>query len=107
MLSRIRKMTLALAALAALAFGGAAIAQGAGNGQHAQKGAATHDSAKTSQTQPVDPDTTQSGDQSAPDGQETSGEESPGSEVPGNDGPSGHADEPGAPAANHEATGVE
>jgi cytoskeletal protein RodZ len=33
--------------------------------------------------------------------------EAPGSEVAGNDGPGGHADEPGNPAADHQATGVE
>jgi hypothetical protein len=33
--------------------------------------------------------------------------EAPGSEVAGNDGPGGHADEPGNPNADHQATGVE
>jgi hypothetical protein len=33
--------------------------------------------------------------------------EAPGSEAPGNDGPTGHADEPGNAAADHQATGVE
>jgi hypothetical protein len=33
--------------------------------------------------------------------------EAPGSEVAGSDGPGGHADEPGNPNADHQATGVE
>ena len=33
--------------------------------------------------------------------------EAPGSEVAGDDGPGGHADEPGNPTADHQATGVE
>jgi hypothetical protein len=37
----------------------------------------------------------------------TEAPEAPGSETPGNDGPGGHADEPGNPNAQHEATGTE
>jgi hypothetical protein len=45
-----------------------------------------------------DRDNVQSGDQSS---------EESGSEVQGNDGPGGHADEPGNPNADHQATGQE
>ena len=45
-----------------------------------------------------DRDNVQSGDQSS---------EESGSEVPGTDGPGGHADEPGNPNADHQATGQE
>jgi hypothetical protein len=112
MAGRIKKIAMALAALAALAFGGAQIAQGAGNGS-----SAATPTPKAESTAP-DTDNVQSGDQSAPDGtdpadgpeapgSEKPGSEAPGSETPNDDGPGGHADEPSNPNANHEATGAE
>jgi hypothetical protein len=49
---------------------------------------------------------TQDGTQGAQDTETQDGsQESAGSEVAGNDGPGGHADEPGNPNADHQATG--
>jgi hypothetical protein len=104
MASRIKKVVFALAALAALAFGGAQIAQGAGS-------TATPPKAESTAT---DTDNVQSGDQSTPDAadkpdanEKAEAPETPGSEQPGDDGPGGHADEPSNPNANHGASGAE
>jgi hypothetical protein len=125
-----RKVALISAAVAAIGFGGSAMAIAA---------AATTPSpiAKTvphkhnrhqagsSATEPspgIDTDNVQSGPQTGPDngnqsgdleagdgadqpGSETNDGQEQGSEVQNNDGPSGHADEPGNPNANHEAGG--
>jgi hypothetical protein len=126
-----KKILLGAGVLAALSFGGSALAAA---------GAAPTPVAPTVQesTTGVDNDQVQSGDQTTPDtaaevagtetadgaqgsqdtetqdgaqgatssaAQEASGSESSGSEVAGNDGPGGHADEPGNPNADHQATG--
>ncbi|MEA2270114.1 MAG: hypothetical protein QOC64_2724 [Solirubrobacteraceae bacterium] len=122
MVKHIRKILLGIAALAALALGGGALAQaGAPGTSHkpAAPPAARHDA------QAGDADNVRSGDQSAPDAtdradgpeagdtQDGLGDkaddpnETAGSEVPGDDGPGGHADEPSAPNADHEAQGPE
>jgi hypothetical protein len=81
----------AAALLSALGVGGIAVAQSTQNAAKAP--------AKASQS-------TEAPGTEAPDsGTETP--EAPGSEAPGNDGPGGHADEPGNPNAQHEATGAE
>jgi len=127
-----KKILLGAGVLAALSFGGSALA-GAGAAPVAPI---------VQQSSGIDHDEVQSGDQSAPDsgaaasGTETANgaqsaqdaetqdgsqdtetqdgsqgsndsgmQESSGSEVPGNDGPGGHADEPGNPNADHQATG--
>jgi hypothetical protein len=129
-----KKILLGAGVLAALSFGGSALAAA---------GAAPTPVTPTVQESPgIDQDQVQSGDQSAPDpaaeaagtetadgaqgtqdaetqdgsqdtesqdgaqGSSDSGmQESSGSEVPGNDGPGGHADEPGNPNADHQASG--
>jgi hypothetical protein len=131
MLKQGRKILLGAGVLAALSFGGSALAAA---------GAAPTPVTPTVQesTTGVDNDQVQSGDQTTPDtaaeaagtetadgaqgsqdtetqdgaqgatssaAQEASGSESSGSEVAGNDGPGGHADEPGNPNADHQATG--
>lgn len=105
--------------IAALAFGGSAVAQAAGPGQqsgaqaakkHAKKKHAKkkrsvkhkkHGArARRAQTHNGAPGE----NESATEPNETAGE---GSETPGGDGPGGHADEPGNPNADHQNEGVE
>jgi len=129
MVRHTRKLALTLAALGALALGGAALAQaGSQTSKQAKPAATRHVGAKqaeatsTARAQAAqagtteapdsagaaDTDTVQSGDQSAPDTETADGtNEAAGSEVPGNDGPGGHADEPGNPSADHQAQGQE
>ena len=141
-----KKILLGAGVLAALSFGGSALAS-AGAAPVSQVPVNTPAQESTG----VDHDQVQSGDQSGPDtaaeapgtekadglngksdaemqdgpqdkennngaadaetqdGSETGGEagsqEASGSEVPGNDGRGGHADEPGNPNANHQASG--
>jgi hypothetical protein len=133
-----KKILLGAGVLAALSFGGSALAgAGATPVTPTQVTPAVQES-----TSGVDNDQVQSGDQSTPDtpgeaaGTETADgaqgsqdaetqdgaqdtesqdgaqasndsgmQESSGSEVPGNDGPGGHADEPGNPNADHQASG--
>jgi cytoskeletal protein RodZ len=115
MTKRIKKTIAAVAALGALALGGAVFAQ-------AQSGQGTAappvQSASESVTSP-DTDSIQSGDQTTPDQPGTasasassasepqsSESEQPGVESPSsNDGPGGHADEPGNANANYEFQG--
>jgi hypothetical protein len=129
MVRHTRKLALTLAALAALALGGSALAQAGSQSSKQTKPAATrHVAAKhakatstaraqaaqagTTETPDAagaaDTDTVQSGDQSAPDTETADGtNEAAGSEVPDNDGPGGHADEPGNPSADHQFEGQE
>jgi hypothetical protein len=107
---RTRKAVLTLAAVSALAGGGAVYAQAQGTAPKAPVAAES--------TTAPDTDTVQSGDQTGPDqqngsdptdttgGNEQSGEQS-GESAPGNDGPGGHADEPGNPNADHQFQGNE
>jgi hypothetical protein len=110
MTKRIKKTIAAVAALGALALGGAVFAQ-AQSGQSAN--APSVQSASESATAP-DTDNIQSGDQTTPDQSGTaSASEQPSAEneQPGvesasnNDGPGGHADEPGNANANYEFQG--
>jgi hypothetical protein len=111
MTKRIKKTIAAVAALGALALGGAVFAQ-AQSGQSAN--APSVQSASESVTAP-DTDNIQSGDQTTPDQpgaasgseqQSAEGSEQPGAEsAPESDGPGGHADEPGNPNANYEFQG--
>jgi hypothetical protein len=108
MTKRIQKLALAVAALAALALGGAVFAQ-----------AQSAPSAATHHTSVADRDTVQSGDQTTPDKPGTSGAEQAGSEsspssesassesANNSDGPGGHADEPGNATADHQFQGNE
>ncbi len=106
MTRRIRKMTITVAALAALALGGAAFAQA-----QSAPGAAHERVSKT------DPDNVQSGDQKTTDKAHASSadpaagenpETDPGPEsATANDGPGGHADEPGNASADHQFQGNE
>jgi cytoskeletal protein RodZ len=110
---RIKKTIAAVAALGALALGGAVFAQ-AQSGQ--STAAPPAQSASESVTSP-DTDNIQSGDQTTPDQPGTAGassasepqsseSEQPGVESPSNnDGPGGHADEPGNAGANYEFQG--
>jgi hypothetical protein len=111
MTKRIQKLFLALAALAALAVGGSAFAsaQNTGNAAPAAKAAPTQAPAGGGDT-----DNVQSGDQSAPDPEQSPASEKSGAaEQPGSesavadDGPGGHADEPGNAAADHQFEGQE
>jgi hypothetical protein len=116
MLKKTRNIALMAGVLAAVSFGGSALAAaGAATVQP------THVAvpAKATTQKAADKETAdgnqKSADAETADGaefghneadQETSdGAPEAGSEVPGNDGPGGHADEPGNPDAQHEAGG--
>jgi hypothetical protein len=98
---RIKRMTMAIASLAALGGGAAAIASAQGTSPTPPTPAA--------QAPPIaeqlggpDTDNIQAGDQTTP--------EQPGSETesaPNSDGPGGHADEPGNATADHQFQGEE
>jgi hypothetical protein len=133
MTRRIQKLVAAVAALAALALGGAVFAQAqsstsaapepvsAVDGDNIQSGDQTTPDVTTKATRHhaalVSPTTTdpagggsgQSGDQTAPD--TGSASETPGTESPetaaASDGPGGHADEPGNANADHQFQGTE
>jgi hypothetical protein len=120
MATRAKKVLAGIAAFAALAFGGAAIAQAGGTQatQPASPAASQPAEPGGESTAPensaADPDNVQDqsgSDQETADGQsdqETAdgpqGSEAPeGAEVPGGDGPGGHADEPSNPNANNQS----
>jgi hypothetical protein len=103
MTKRIQKLAVAVAALAALALGGAVFAQ-----------AQRPPSAAPHHTSVADRDNVQSGDQTTPDRPGASGAEQTGSEstqssesATNSDGPGGHADEPGNATADHQFQGNE
>jgi hypothetical protein len=113
MTKRIQKLSVAFAALAALALGGSAIAVAQ---QPANASAPVHQSASASErVAGADGDTVQSGDQSTPDaagGLEMPRSEQPGAaeqpgveSAPSKDGPGGHADEPGNASADYQFQG--
>src|SRR5438445_13870340 len=100
---RLTKLGATLAAVTALAAGGAAIAGAGGSPNPPTSPPAV---------QSLDGDSVQQGDQSSPDtgsGVETPGEapaaSETGSEVAGNDGPGGHADESGNASADYQFQG--
>jgi hypothetical protein len=109
MTKRIQKLALAVAALAALALGGAVFAQA-----QSPSPAAPH------HANVVDRDNVQSGDQTTPDRPGANAAEQGGSEstqssestqrpesANNSDGPGGHADEPGNATADHQFQGNE
>lgn len=115
----------AVAAIAALALGGSAIA-GAQQSKPAPAGPQESTAPENSATDgdnvqsTTDPDPAGASEGSekgeAPGSEKADGPdkgegrekgETPGSEKPGDDGPSGHADEPGNPNADHRFQGVE
>jgi hypothetical protein len=108
MATRAKKVLAGIAALAALALGGAVFAQ-AGGGSASQpnstpatsQSAEQQDESTAPENSAADPDNVQ--DESG--GDQGSGEA--GSEVPGDDGPGGHADEPSNPNADHQFEGAE
>jgi hypothetical protein len=105
MVKHTRKIVLAIAALAALALGGATLAQ-AGNppSKAAQiKHAKVHPKAHAKAAQAGESETPGT---EAPDAPDAAGEAA-GSEVPNDDGAGGHADEPGNPTADHQFQGEE
>jgi hypothetical protein len=98
MVKHTRKIVLAIAALVALALGGATLAQaGSTPSKPTQiKHAKAHANAA------------QAGESETPGAEAPEGtSEAAGSEVPNNDGPGGHADEPGNPTADHQFQGEE
>jgi hypothetical protein len=123
MVKHTRTLMLAIAALAALALGGATLAQAGSSPSkpaqlkhakvHAKKAtkaqtkAKTH--ARTAQASGSETPGTETADGAeTPGAAETpDGSEPAGSEVPNNDGPGGHADEPGNPTADHQFQGEE
>ena len=122
MTKRIKTTFGAVAALAALALGGSAIAGAASNQPSkppAQSSTVQPQSSKAPsqskgaesnapENSGTDPDNVQ--DTTTPDAPGTSGEtssESAGESAPNSDGPGGHADEPVNPNANNQAQGVQ
>jgi hypothetical protein len=112
MRKKLTKLGAAIAALAALAVGGSALATAAGGGSQPAKAPAAQQSAPTSEANdPVgaaDTDSIQ-GENGKDDATEAENEANDpaenGSEVPGDDGPGGHADESGNPNADTEQEG--
>jgi hypothetical protein len=120
-----KRILLGAGVLAALSFGGSALAaagaapvapvvqhSSSADGDQIQSGDQTtpdtgNEAAETTGAAQMSGDAeTQDGTQGATDTETQDGsQESAGSEVAGNDGPGGHADEPGNPNANHQATG--
>jgi hypothetical protein len=127
MTKRIQKLAMAVAALAALALGGAVFAQAQGppSATPHHTSVADRDTVQSGdQTTPdkpaahhasvADGDAVQSGDQTAPDkpgastAEQTGSESTQSSESANNsDGPGGHADEPGNATADHQFQGNE
>jgi hypothetical protein len=129
MTKRIQRLFVAVAALAALAVGGSAVASAQNSGQ--KPAPAPQSAVSSEKVGGPDTDNIQSGDQTTPDTTgvaakattaqaETPGtEQPPASEEPGaaeqpgsetaadSDGPGGHADEPGNATADHQFEGVE
>jgi len=112
---RLTKLGAALAALAALAIGGSALASAAGSGSQpapapaVQQDSANADAATNEPAEKGDTDSIQDengkDDASEPaEGPENEAAES-GSEVPGDDGPGGWADEPANPNADTQQQG--
>jgi cytoskeletal protein RodZ len=115
MTKRIKKTIAAVAALGALALGGAVFAQA----QSGQSTAAPSVQSANESVKSPDTDSVQSGDQTTPDQpgtasvsassaseQPSAENEQPGTEsASNNDGPGGHADEPGNANANYEFQG--
>jgi hypothetical protein len=129
-----RKILLGAGVLAALSFGGSALsAAGAapvtpvvqhsssadtdtvqsGNQSAPDTGSTAGDSALSGDTETQDGSQgtkdaeTMDGPEGSNDAETQDGSQESGSEVAGNDGPGGHADEPGNPNANHQATGAQ
>lgn len=111
MRARLTKLFAGLTAVAALAFGGAALA-----------GAANNSSPPVPPAVSAPADTTQQGDQTAPDtgsaaaestsesastesSSDSASSESASESAPASDGPGGHADEPGYPNADYQFQG--
>ena len=119
-----KSLTATVAALvAALGVGGVAVAQSSGSGSQPSPASTPRSSPPTQETagqesnapenSATDRDNIQAGDQTSPDPadggseKESANEQETGPEVAGDDGPGGHADEPGNPNADHQATGAE
>ena len=118
---RLTKLGAALAALAALAIGGSALASATGGSSQqtkvpavVQKDSAKADAVPNEPAEKGDSDSIQ--DESGKDDasepaegaeNETAETAETGNEVPGDDGPGGHADEPGNPNADHQSEGQE
>ena len=131
MRSRLTKIVAGLAALAALALGGATLASAGDStpvgstpavvvpgapaadaetndtGQKADT--ETADGNKAADTDSIQSENGKDNATEQPGSEQASGSETAesGSEAPGNDGPGGHADEPGNPNADHQAEGQE
>lgn len=110
MRNRIKKTLVAIAALAALAFGGSAIAQaGNGSGQPATTPAA-ESAENVPENSAKDTDTIQDEngkDDASEKGESGEAESEKGESAKDDDGPGGHADEPGNADAEHEFEGNE
>lgn len=113
MRKRFTKIAAALAALVALALGGAALSSGGQASQAPAKPALAAEQGSEKAGAPVaDTDSIQdenaADDATEPAGVEDASEPAEsGSEVSGDDGPGGHADEPAVPNADHEVEGQE
>ncbi len=115
MRARLTKFGAGLAAIAALAIGGSALASAAGSGSQPTKAPAVVQQSSAKAAEPVKKSDTDSlQDENGKDDatetagsveNETSGAAESGSEVPGNDGPGGWADEPANPNADTQQQG--
>lgn len=121
MRTRLTKLGAALAALAALAIGGSALASAAGDGSPPAKapvvqqdvgaaGAEANEPAEKADTDSIQDedgkeDATEAAEGAANEAAEEAEEAESGSEVPGDDGPGGWADEPANPNADTQQQG--
>jgi hypothetical protein len=111
MRSRVTKFGAGLAAVAALAVGGSALASASGGGSSPAKAPAalkqqappTADAESKDSAADLDSVQDQSGKDTGAESATESAES--GSETPGNDGPGGYADEPGNPNADTQQQG--
>lgn len=102
MRSRLTKLGAALAAVAALAVGGSALAFASGGGSSPAKSPAKPPANLEQQAPAAD---TETNDSAADTGESGSEPAESGSETPGHDGLGGHADEPGNPNADSQQEG--
>lgn len=111
MVTRVKKVIATVAALAALAIGGSALAQAGDSNQPGPPAQATQSQestveSKAPENSATDPDNVQFEDEQGEGGAgESDAKES--QETPNDDGPGGHADEPGNPNADHQFEGKE
>ena len=105
---RLTKVVAGLAAIAALALGGSALASATQKAPSPKPPAAPVQQEKaTADTDAVQDENGADDATEAAESEQSEAAESESAEAPGDDGPGGHADEPGNPNADHQFEGEE